>query len=206
LDFSLFYCKFVEIILRNKLKTSLKNIATITTGIYTTPDADGNTFYLQAKHFNNKGVIEILPKPEIWLNEKHGKHLLKTGDILFAAKGTKNFAVVFDNEIGNAVASSTFLILRINNQYSDKILPEYLAWWLNNSVNQKLLKNSAIGSALPSISKAVFQELEIYIPDLNRQKLILKIVELKDKESEYLQKIDKLRKLLVQNKILNTLS
>ncbi len=205
MDFSLIYCKFVEIVLRNKLKTSLKNITTITTGIYTTPDADGNTFYLQAKHFDNKGVIGILPKPEIWLNEKNGKHLLKTGDILFAAKGNKNFAVMFDNRIGNAVASSTFLILRIINQYSDKILPEYLAWWLNNSVSQKLLKNFAIGSALPSISKAVLQELEIYIPDLNRQKLILKIAELNNKESEYLKRIDELRKLLVQNKILNTL-
>ena len=158
------------------MKTSLKNITTIATGIYTTSDAYGNVFYLQAKHFNEKGVIEILPKPEIWLNEKNGKHLLKNGDILFAAKGTKNFAAVFNTKIGNAVASSTFMILRINNEQINKILPEYLAWWLNNTECQRFLKNLAIGSALPSISKAALQELDIFIPDLKKQKMILKLL------------------------------
>lgn len=206
LDISKINSIFVENILHNNLKTALKNIAKINTGIYTKPDAFGNTFYLQVKHFNEKGVIGILPEPEIWLNEKNGKHLLKTGDILFAAKGNKNFAVVFDDKIGDAVASSTFLILRINQQHVYKIVPEYISWWLNNEVTQKLLKKSAIGSALPSISKAVLQELEIFIPDLTRQKLILKIVELREKESEYLLKINKLHELLIQGKILNTLN
>jgi restriction endonuclease S subunit len=188
------------------LKTALKNIAKINTGIYTKSDAFGNTFYLQAKHFNDNGIIEILPKPEIWLSNKNKKHLLKTGDILFAAKGTKNFAAVFNENIGYAVASSTFLILRINQQYIDKVLPEFIVWWLNNTVSQKFLKNLAIGSALPSISKAALQELEIFIPDLNKQKMILKIRELRNKESDYILKIDKLRELLVQRKILNALN
>ncbi len=197
---------FVEIILYNKLKAALKNIVEINTGFYTKPDAFGNTLYLQAKHFNDNGTIEFLPKPEICLNHKTEKHLLKTGDILFAAKGTKNFAAVFNENAGNAVASSTFLILRINDQFKNKVIPEYLEWWLNNKINQKLLKNLAIGSALPSISKAALQEMEILIPDLGKQNTILKIRELRRKESEYLLEINKLHELLIQQKILNSIN
>jgi restriction endonuclease S subunit len=184
------------------LRTTLKNIITINTGLYLKSDAFGNTLYLQAKHYNEKGVIENAPKPELWLSKKNEKHLLNNGDILFAAKGSKNFATVFNKSIGNAVASSTFLILRISQQNLHKILPEYLVWWLNHPEIQKLLKNLAIGSALQSISKAALQELEIPIPELNKQAMILKISELRKKESEYLGKIDILRGLLVQQKIL----
>jgi len=205
LDFPIIHFIFVENILRINLRTTLKNITIVTSGIYIAPDVHGNTYYLQAKHFNYKGVIEILPEQEVWLNEKNGKHLLKTGDILFAAKGTKNFAAVFNKRIGDAVASSTFLILRINDQFKNKIIPEYIAWWLNSEGIQKLLKNLAVGSALPSISKSVLQKVDIYIPEINKQQLILKIAELRDKESEYIRKIDKLRKSLIQRKILNSI-
>jgi len=206
LQISNIHFTFVGIILLIILRTVLKDIVKISTGIYTKPDAFGNTLYLQAKHFKEDGSVDLLPKPEICLDNKNEKHLLKTGDILFAAKGIKNFAAVFNGNIGNAVASSTFLILRINNQYISKILPEYLEWWLNHNVNQKSLKNLAIGSALPSISKAALQELEIIIPEMEKQKLVLKISELRKKESNYILEINKLRELLIQHKIFTSIN
>jgi len=118
------------------------------------------------------------------------KHLLKDGDVLFAAKGTKNFAAVFENHNEPSVASTSFFVIRPTNK---KVLPKYLAWVLNSHTILTLLKGQAIGTSIPSISKQVLENLEIAVPSIETQKAIVEISKLRHKEKSLKQEIETLR-------------
>lgn len=130
------------------------------------------------------------------------KHLLKNGDVLFAAKGTKNFAAVFENHNEPSVASTSFFVIRPTN---NKVLPQFLAWFLNNHTTQTLLKGQAIGTSIPSISKQVLENLEIPVPPIKTQKAIVEISKLRNKEKSLKQKIEALREKQIQQQIINAI-
>ena len=131
--------------------------------------------------------------------------MLNYGDVLFAAKGTKNFATWYKSETQLSVASTTFFVISLKENLKKEIIPEYLAWYLNQPFAQNFLKARARGTSMVSISKAVLEELEIPIPDLQRQQTILKITHRRKTEKELQQKISMLREKQIQQKITNAI-
>lgn len=184
------------------MKTLLKNIATIQTGVFAKPANNGNIVYLQARHFDENGILLGELHPDLMADDINEKHILKTGDILFAAKGSKNFAAVFEDHNPPSVASTSFFVIRILNE---AVLPQYLAWYLNNPDTQQFLKNLARGTSIPSISKAVLDNLEIFIPDLKTQELILKITQLRFTEKGLKKEIETLREKHINQLIINAI-
>ena len=187
------------------MKTALQNITTIQTGIYVAIEFSGEVVYLQANNFNEDGQLSTTLVPNLFLTNQTQRHLLQPGDVLFAAKGTKNFAAVYEEHNGLCVASSTFLVIRINDKSKSKVLPEFIAWYLNHPNTQKWLKANAIGSALPSISKSVLSDLEISIPSITKQKSILKIDSLRLREKQIQNRLIVLKELYIQQLLQNTL-
>jgi restriction endonuclease S subunit len=184
------------------VKTKFKDITTIQTGLFAKPTGGGELVYLQAKHFDENGQIQAILYPDLPADDISEKHILKRGDVLFAAKGTKNFAAVFEDQNHPAVASTTFFVIR---QIGNKLLPEYIAWFLNTHKTQNQLKGQAIGTAIPSISKQVLENLVISIPDIETQKTILKISKLRQEERLLKQKIETLRERQIQQQIINSI-
>jgi restriction endonuclease S subunit len=191
------YCRYKI----NNLKTNLKNIASILTGIYGKPENEGAIIYLQVKDFSENGELKQV-HPQLNGNIPN-KHLLKAGDILFAAKGTKNFAACFYGLNYPAVASTSFFIIRLQNP---KILPEYLVWYLNHPINIDRLKSSAIGTSIVSITKEVLGNIEISIPDMNVQRKVLMITALQQKEKSIKQQINLLNDKIIQYRILDAIN
>jgi restriction endonuclease S subunit len=187
------------------LKVTLKHIATIQTGIFAKPTNEGQVVYLQAKHFDENGILKTSLYPDLKAEDISEKHLLNNGDIIFAAKGTKNFAALYESKNLPAVASTSFFVIRLNQNYNDKVLPEYLTWYLNSASSQNYLKSHAVGSSIVSISKSVIDELELSIPDLDTQKAILKITHLRNAERKLQQQIETLREKQIQQQIINAL-
>ncbi len=191
------------LLLKNKfLKKQLKHISTIQTGLFAKPSGSGNVVYLQSKHFDENGLLQTVLHPDLLAEGISEKHLLKDGDVLFAAKGTKNFAAVFENHNEPSVASTSFFVLRLIDK---NVLPQYLAWFLNIHTTQTLLKGQAIGTSIPSISKQVLGNLEIAVPDMETQKAILQITKLRNKEKSLKQKIETLREKQIQQQIINAI-
>ena len=62
-----------------------------------------------------------------------------------------------------------------------------------------------MGTSIVSISKAVLEELEISIPDLQTQKAILIISHLRNLEKKLKQQIESLWEKQIQQQIFNTL-
>jgi len=157
---------------------------------------------MQVKHFDNN--FALLPGLHADLKEHSvtQKHLLNPGDILFAAKGSNNFAAVYQNNYPKAVASTSFFVIKLTGE---NILPDYLAWFINYSKTMELLKSFATGTSINSISKTVLEELEISIPEMQVQQSILKINELRMRQKTLVSKIEELREQLIQQQIYNAL-
>jgi len=184
------------------LKTILKNIASVQTGVFLKPQSEGEVLYLQVKHFDNDFRLSHSVHPDLKEYSVNQKHVLNPGDILFAAKGSNNFAAVYLKEYPKAVASTSFFIIKSNDK---NILPEYLAWYINSPQTLELLKNFATGTSITSISKSVLEDLEIPVPDIEKQKLILTIYQLRNKEKNIKKQIETLREQQIQQQIINTI-
>jgi len=187
------------------LKVALKHIASIQTGVFAKPVKEGQIVYLQSKHFDENGILKSSLYPDLKYESISVKHLLQFGDIIFAAKGTKNFAALYETKNLPAVASTSFFVIRLNEDFQDKVLPEYLTWYLNSASSQNYLKSQAVGSSILSISKSVIDELELSIPDLATQKAVLKITHLRNAERKLQQQIEMLREKQIQQQIINAL-
>jgi restriction endonuclease S subunit len=184
------------------LKTLIKDITNIQTGLFAKPSDKGEVVHLQAKHFDENGKLQGELHPDLLANSISEKHLLKDGDVLFAAKGTKNFAAVYESQNPAAVASTSFFVLRPSN---DNILPEYLSWFLNHPETQKLIKDKARGTAIPSIRKTALEDLEILIPSLEKQRTVIQLSALVQKENELRISILQQRKQLIEQQIINAI-
>lgn len=184
------------------METLIKDITNIQTGLFAKPSGIGELVYLQSKHFDEFGQLHSILHPDLLAEGISQKHLLKNGDVLFAAKGTKNFATVFENFNEPSVASTSFFVLRPTDK---KVLPDYLAWFLNSHSTQTLLKGQAIGTSIPSISKQVLENLEITIPSIETQLAILQITQLRNREKSLKLKIEMLREKQIQQQIINAI-
>ncbi len=184
------------------MKIKIQDIASIQTGLFAKPSGIGELVYLQSKHFDEYGQLHSVLHPDLVAEGISEKHLLKDGDVLFAAKGTKNFATVFENHNEPSVASTSFFVLRPTD---NKILPEYLSWFLNHPETQILIKDKARGTAIPSIRKTVLEDLEISIPSIEKQRTVIQLSALVRKENELRMSILQQRKQLIQQQIINAI-
>ncbi|MDD3004490.1 restriction endonuclease subunit S [Flavobacterium sp.] len=168
----------------------LNNIVKIKSGVFAKSDANPDLHYIQSTDFNKQRNWNKTLNPILANSSKFSSHILNAGDILFVAKGRDFFAVVYDGMFKPAVASTTFLVLQVQDK---SCVPEYLAWYLNHPQTQTLLWSLAKGSAIPSISKSIIEQIEIPIPELSKQITILELHKLQMKEKRIHKQIGKLR-------------
>lgn len=125
---------------------------------------------------------------ETELGGKRDPGWLQQGDILFAARGSHNYAVLVTNEISKAgikaVAAPHFYVVSVKQE---EVLPEYLVWLLNQRPCKRYFEQNAEGSLTKSIRRSVLEEAPIAIPPLYRQKAIVGLVKTMRKEQEIVE-------------------
>lgn len=184
--------------------TKLNKIAVVQTGVYLKPSPGTNTLYLQINGFDNNGYLYPKQEPSILLDDPNNKYFLKEGDLLFSAKGANNFCTIFHTQKYNAVASSSFLIIRIRDK--KRILPDYLCWFFNRQTTLQYLTSNAKGTSIPSISKSTVEELNIPILPVDKQEKIIAIAKLQKTEERLYKKIIRKREQLAEYKLKNIIS
>ncbi len=99
---------------------------------------------------------------------------LQVGDILVAARGSRNYAVLIDDTLTatgrQAVAAPQFFIVRTT---AANLLPEYLCWFLNQPPSQRYFELNAEGTLTKAIKRNALEEIPIAVPDLARQQAIV---------------------------------
>ncbi len=120
---------------------------------------------------------------------------LKPGDILFMARGARNFSVLIDKLPDSVLAAACFFVVRISNF---EILPEYLCWYLNQLPVEEYLKRfSGRGVHMPVVKRAVLESIDIPLPPVKTQKQVSEINKLLQKEQDLYKKLAEKRKNLL---------
>lgn len=130
----------------------------------------GGTRVVQMKDTSIESGVSWSGVVETELAGKKQPVWLMQGDILFAARGSNNYAVLISESEPRAVAAPQFYILRIK---SNSLLPEFLAWQLNQKPLQNYFERSAEGSRTKSVKRSVLADTCITLPPLEKQQQIL---------------------------------
>lgn len=136
-------------------------------------DIHGNARVLQMKDVDESGAVawDLLVRTE--LKGRRKPDWLRTGDVVFLLRGNKNFAVSLQNIPEPTVISPYFFLLRVKRQVP--LLPEFLAWQINQEPAQRYLEMSAEGTVQRSIRRGVFEELQLILPGLQEQKTVVRL-------------------------------
>ncbi len=116
------------------------------------------------------------------------------GDVLFCARGTSNQAAACVVDVDRVVVGSQFFILRVS---IDAVLPEYLAWYINQQPAQRYLNERTSGSHVRMILRDDLLDLPVAVPPLTVQRQILELRRLQIKEQSLLNQLRKRRQDLL---------
>jgi len=160
------------------------------------PREDGTHFLLQARDVDAECLIyktENLVRFSPDLSRKDW--VLEPEDVLFMARGTRNYSVLIKEIPEQALAAACFFIVRVS---SDQVLPYYLCWYLNQAtVDHYLGRHSGRGVHMPVVRRSVLESIEISIPPLEVQSKVAKLDVLLQKELELIDKLAEKRRELI---------
>jgi len=178
----------------------LRDVAEIlpgfSTGAALEHDATGTHQVVLSKHlqpglpYSYRDADEFRIHPVGEGSSKHGNEVrlrdtsryeLRADDVLFMSRGTRNVASRIAAIPSPSIAPVSFFILRPNPP--NTIDAAYLTWYLNSTAMQSEISSIRTGAGTPIVQRAVFQELEIPVPDIRTQRQIGEVGELMMQES-----------------------
>lgn len=118
-------------------------------------------------------IIKIEPSDHVSQDQ-----LLRPGDVLVAARGTRNTAAVYELALPKAIAGAQFFILRPTG----RVLPAYLAWFLRSEPVRQHFDSRRKGSYIQLIRRSDLAEIEVPLPPLEEQRRIVEIAALIEQE------------------------
>ena len=122
------------------------------------------------------------------------RQLVCGGEVIFRSRGEPNTATVVSASLSEpAVVIVPLVIIRPNR---DVVLPEYLAWAINQPEAQRRLDAEAQGTSMRMIPLSALERLDIPLPDLDTQSRIVAIRALAKHESSLLRELADCRERL----------
>lgn len=135
----------------------------------------GTHWLLQAKDVSaERGVV--VDQATRFHPERNPKlYQVNRGDILVVARGQEHLAHHVYQDLTNTLAAATFYIVRPN---VSRVLPGFLAWWLNLPRIQAEIGASSRGTSIAYIGREAIETLQIPIPSLSVQETIERVIAL----------------------------
>jgi len=177
----------------------LKNLTKIYTGYsfreQIKNEPDGSIKVIQMKDVNkHKGILFDKLIRISNFNPRNDHYYLKPGDIIFVNKGYNLHAYSIPITIGKAIAINSFLIIKVVSQ---KIISEYLTWFLNSQRVQQYFQSVSAGTNIPNVSISALENIDVIVPPIDQQKLIARIEKLKTKEINLMEELKTKKELYV---------
>jgi hypothetical protein len=119
------------------------------------------------------------------LPSKRQPDYLTAGDVIFTTRGRRNFALSLNEVPGPAVCSPHFFILRVFSPGT--LLPEFLAWQINQRPAQEYLQQAATGSHILNITRSAIESLLVAIPPIELQRQVVDLAEAAQRERQILR-------------------
>lgn len=149
------------------------------------PLRDGGVPALQLRDIATSGEA---PGPDFQrydLGQLPDRYFVRGGEVVFRSRGEPNTAAAIPDPLPEPVAVIVpLVILRPDRR---RVLPDYLAWAINQPDAQRRLGAEAQGTSLRMIPMAVLENLEIAVPDLPTQRRIVELDTLVRREAQLLR-------------------
>jgi len=159
------------------------------------PIPEGGVPALQLRDVGTNGEA---PGPDFQrydLGKLSDRYFVHGGEVVFRSRGEPNTATAIRDPLPEPVVVIVPLVIVRPDR--DRILPEYLAWAINQPDAQRRLGAEAQGTSLRMIPMAVLENLEISVPDLPTQKRIVQLNALARQEGQLLRQFAARREELV---------
>jgi restriction endonuclease S subunit len=158
-------------------------------------DAKATYKLLSLKNISEDGTIINESFDEFISNEVLEEHYFtKEGDVLMRLSQPYT-AVYIDKEQTGLLAPSYFAIIKVDEK---KVLPQYLAWYLNTPNVKKELERSQAGSRIPSTNQHTIKKIPIVLPSISKQKVLIELYQLHQREKLLYKKLMKEKELHFQ--------
>ncbi len=182
----------------------LGEIATVRTGLVTARkkaklDSPRHIPYEQIslKYFGTGVRLNRLgQEKEVFIasEELESKYLTQEGDVVVRLRAPSS-AVYIEKEDEGLLIHSLLAVIRVK---SDKVDAKYLAYYLNARATQRVLKRDVKGTAIPMLKTKDLERLAVTLPPVEKQKALVRFLELADKERILLQRLTEEKQRLSQ--------
>lgn len=152
----------------------------------------GRVAVIQMKDLLNDNTVGCSGLVKIDMEALKEHHLAQKGDLVFRSRGHVTTAAVLLEDPGKAVVAAPLLRIRVTKP--DKVLPEYLNWYISQRDAQIFLTSRAKGTVQKMISKQAIEDLEVSLPPLEQQKNIVELASLSAREQIILNTLAEKRK------------
>ena len=186
------------------MKTELHEIAAVQTGYSFRSRLEsldsGSIAVIQMKDLTSANRVccdELVKVDMVDIPKEH--HLVKPGDLIFRSRGLTSSSALLVDDPGDAVLAAPLLRIRVTSQL---VLPEYLNWYISQLPAQSYLASCAEGTSLKMISKQSLENLEVPIPSLARQRLVVGMAALAAEEQRILKSLAEKRNQYISSTLL----
>ncbi len=171
-----------------RIKQSVSELADIRTGYQfrkkLVPDHSGDHAVIQIRDFDADLNLDSENLVRVQLEKVAADYYVRKGDVLFLSRGSRNWAAAVSEDLQATVAASHFFMLRPRQA---DLLPEYLAWYINQPPAQEFLHSQARrGTHMPLIPLSAFRYMPIEVPAIDTQKTIVELSRLAGQEKKLL--------------------
>ena len=182
----------------------LLNLAHIRTGYQFRERApftpNGRYSVIQLKDSDTARLLDDQEFQKFDLDNVKDSDLVNQGDILLRAKGNNHYAVCVDRILTDCLAGGLSLVIQCDKQ---KILPEFLTWYLNQQPAQAFLHKISAGTSIPVVSKKALLELLVPVPPLAKQQSIGNLYLTLLKEEQLSHKLSNARQHFLNGRMLS---
>jgi hypothetical protein len=141
---------------------------------------DGGVLAIQLRDISADGFIDPERLTRVPLDDLPHRYFVRSGDVVFRSRGERNTASFIDKRLQEpALAVLPLLVLRPN---IDVVLPQYLAWAINQPPAQRYFDLVARGTNIRMIPRSSLDDLDLEIPDIGTQEKIVAIDALAEQE------------------------
>ena len=168
----------------------LKDIATVSSGVTfrsrIEASRDGDVRVIQMKDLGDDNFVHLSESIHIDRAKLRPNQLARSGDIIFRSRGQTNTAALLNEDAENTIVAAPLFRVRPDIQ---KVVPEFLLWWINQLSSQAYLASRSKGTMVQMVSKQGLEDLEVNLPSLEKQVKIADFFSLSMREQQLLEEI-----------------
>lgn len=138
-----------------------------------TASVDGSVRVIQLKNVSADGMHDLHDLMRTRLSHRKAPDWVKDGDVLLTSRGSHPVAALLTEPLESTVCSPHLYVIRVTD--ATKVLPEFVAWQLNQRPAQEHLRRQSAGSRQQSLRKASVEDLTMRLPPLLQQQRIVTI-------------------------------